>query len=120
MVGVLAVQNTGARQYTEEEIEALQTVAMVLAELVAGGDLIGHNELMPMESLTLALMRLEGARLNAGLGIGAAVLHKHQFAIAGSSREDTREEHERLREGGRRDAWRARQHAAGECRRGRR
>jgi phosphotransferase system enzyme I (PtsP) len=97
VVGVLAVQNTSARQYTDEEIEALQTVAMVLAELVAGGDLIGRNELMPMESLTLAPMRLEGARLNAGLGIGAAVLHKHQFAIRRLVAEDTREEHERLR-----------------------
>jgi phosphotransferase system enzyme I (PtsP) len=97
VVGVLAVQNTNPREYTDEEIEALQTVAMVLAELVAGGDLIGRNELMPMESITLAPVRLEGARLNAGLGIGAAVLHKHQFAIRRLVAEDTREEHERLR-----------------------
>ena len=97
VVGVLAVQNTSRRQYTDEEIEALQTVAMVLAELVASGDLIGRNELMPMEGLALAPMRLEGARLNAGLGIGAAVLHKHQFAIRRLVAEDTREEHERLR-----------------------
>ncbi|MGZ8995839.1 MAG: GAF domain-containing protein, partial [Rhodospirillales bacterium] len=96
VVGVLAVQNTGRRQYTDEEIEALQTVAMVLAELVASGDLISRNELMPMEGLALAPMRLEGARLNAGLGIGAAVLHKHQFAIRRLVAEDTREEHERL------------------------
>lgn len=97
VVGVLAVQNTSRREYTDEEIEALQTVAMVLAELVASGDLIGRNELMPIEGLALAPMRLEGARLNAGLGIGAAVLHKHQFAIRRLVAEDTREEHERLR-----------------------
>jgi phosphotransferase system, enzyme I, PtsP len=97
VVGVLAVQNTTPREYTDEEIEALQTVAMVLAELVASGDLIGRNELMPIESLTLAPMRLEGARLNAGLGIGTAVLHKHQFAIRRLVAEDTREEHDRLR-----------------------
>ena len=96
VVGVLAVQNTSRRQYTDEEVEALQTVAMVLAELVATGDLIGRNELLP-ESLALAPMRLEGARLNVGLGIGAAVLHKHQFAIRRLVAEDTREEHERLR-----------------------
>lgn len=97
VVGVLAVQNTSHRRYTDEEIEALQTVAMVLAELVASGDLIGRNELMPIEGLALAPMRLEGARLNAGLGIGVAVLHKHQFAIRRLVAEDTREEHERLR-----------------------
>jgi phosphotransferase system enzyme I (PtsP) len=97
VVGVLAVQNVNQRQYTEEEIEALQTVAMVLAELVATGDLIGHNELAPIEGLALTPIRLEGARLNAGLGIGAAVLHKHQFVIRTLVAEDTRVEHERLR-----------------------
>jgi phosphotransferase system enzyme I (PtsP) len=97
VVGVLAVQNVNHRQYTDEEIEALQTVAMVLAELVASGDLIGHNELAPIEGLALAPTRLEGARLNAGLGIGAAVLHKHQFVIRTLVAEDTRVEHERLR-----------------------
>ncbi|MBL4602478.1 MAG: GAF domain-containing protein, partial [Emcibacteraceae bacterium] len=40
VVGVLVVQNKISRHYSEEEEEALQTVAMVLAELVANGDLI--------------------------------------------------------------------------------
>lgn len=97
VVGVLAVQNANRRQYTEEEIEALQTVAMVLAELVASGDLIGRSEIMPTEALALSPIRLEGARLNAGLGIGTAMLHKHQFTIRRLVAEDTRIEHERLR-----------------------
>jgi phosphotransferase system enzyme I (PtsP) len=37
VVGVLAVQNVNQRHYTDEEIEVLQTAAMVLAELVASG-----------------------------------------------------------------------------------
>lgn len=97
VVGVLAVQNVGARQYSEEEIEALQTVAMVLAELVASGDLVARDELVPTEGLALSPMRLEGARLNAGLGIGFALVHKHQFTIRRLVAEDTRVEHERLR-----------------------
>jgi phosphotransferase system enzyme I (PtsP) len=97
VVGVLAVQNVTRRQYTDEEIEALQTVAMVLAELVATGDLVGREEMMPLEGLALAPVRLEGARLNAGLGIGTALLHKHQFTIRKLVAEDTRVEHERLR-----------------------
>ena len=97
VVGVLAVQNVNRRQYTDEEIEALQTVAMVLAELVASGDLVGRDELTPTEGLALAPTRLEGARLNAGLGIGIAVLHKHQFAIRKLVAEDTHVEHDRLR-----------------------
>lgn len=40
VVGVLAVQNRTKRHYTEEEVEALQTVAMVLAEVVAAAELV--------------------------------------------------------------------------------
>ena len=38
-LGVLAVQNRARRTYTEEEEEALQTTAMVLAEMIASGEL---------------------------------------------------------------------------------
>ena len=37
--GVLTVQNRARRTYTEEEEEALQTTAMVLAEMIASGEL---------------------------------------------------------------------------------
>ncbi|MGL5736026.1 MAG: GAF domain-containing protein, partial [Beijerinckiaceae bacterium] len=38
-LGVVVVQNRAQRVYSEEEIEALQTTAMVLAEVVASGEL---------------------------------------------------------------------------------
>ena len=38
-LGVLVVQNRARRNYTEEEEEALQTTAMVLAEMIASGEL---------------------------------------------------------------------------------
>jgi phosphotransferase system enzyme I (PtsP) len=38
-LGVLVVQNRTRRVYAEEEIEALQTTAMVLAEMIASGEL---------------------------------------------------------------------------------
>lgn len=38
-LGVLVVQNKVRRVYSEEEIEALQTTAMLLAELIASGEL---------------------------------------------------------------------------------
>ncbi len=38
-VGVLVVQNSARRTYTEEETEALQTTAMVMAEMLATGEL---------------------------------------------------------------------------------
>ena len=38
-LGVLVVQNRARRTYSEEEIEALQTTAMLLAEMIASGEL---------------------------------------------------------------------------------
>jgi phosphotransferase system enzyme I (PtsP) len=97
VVGVLAIQNVSRRHYTDEEIEALQTVSMVLAELVASGHLIGADELVATEGIALVPMRLEGARLNGGVGLGQAVLHSQRFPVHRLVAEDTRHEHERLR-----------------------
>jgi len=81
MVGVLAVQNLSARHYVEEELETLQTVAMVLAEMIATGDLIGRDELAPTDGIAINPLRLEGVRFNSGLGIGVAVLHEPHFDV---------------------------------------
>ena len=40
-LGVLVVQNQTSRHYTDEEVEALQTIAVVLAEMVVSGALGG-------------------------------------------------------------------------------
>ncbi|TXM96031.1 GAF domain-containing protein, partial [Methylobacterium sp. WL103] len=40
-LGVLTVQNKTYRVYSDEEIEALQTTAMVLSEMIASGELQG-------------------------------------------------------------------------------
>ena len=96
-MGVLAVQNISPRQYTEEEVEALQTVAMVLAELVAGGDLLSGEELALLEGIALRPMRLEGVQLTSGLGLGIAHLHQRRLAVRKIVAEDTAHEHDRLR-----------------------
>lgn len=81
VIGVLVVQNRSKRHYTDEEIETLETVAMVLAELVASGDLIRREELAPVDGNALLPLRLDGVRLNSGVGIGVAVLHQPRIHI---------------------------------------
>ena len=39
-IGVLTVQNRTQRHYSDEEVEALQTTAMVIAEMIASGGLV--------------------------------------------------------------------------------
>src|SRR6266851_3768334 len=97
VLGVLVVQNRTLRNYTEDEIEALQTIAMVLAELAASGELVGPGELAPGDGIALLPLRLEGIRLNAGLALGAAVLHEPRIVIRQVVAEDPETELERLR-----------------------
>lgn len=96
VLGVIAVQNRTRRHYGDEEVEILQTVAMVLAELVGGGELVGGDELLPADGNALLPLRLEGITLNPGLGLGVAVLHAPQFKITRVVAEDIGAEHERL------------------------
>tara|TARA_R110000787_G_scaffold285173_2_gene400260 strand:+ start:218400 stop:220643 length:2244 start_codon:yes stop_codon:yes gene_type:complete len=97
VIGVMAVQNRTLRNYNDEEVESLQTVAMVLAELVASGELIDPKELLPTDGLASTPLRIEGLRLNGGIGIGEAVIHRPNFRIERLVAEDSEHEHERLR-----------------------
>src|SRR5215510_4882565 len=63
VLGVLAVQNRTRRHYTEEEVETLETVAMVVAELIAGSDLVSLAKLAPEEGIAVVAMRLDGTTL---------------------------------------------------------
>lgn len=98
VVGVLAVQNRTKRAYADEEIETLQTVAMVLAELVAGGELISRDELMRTDGNALLPFKLEGISLNPGIAIGHVVLHKPEFNLTRLVAEDPKVESDRLRQ----------------------
>src|SRR5262249_20282884 len=97
VLGVLVVQNRSRRHYTEEETEALQTTAMVVAELVASGELIASGEPLPGDGLALRPLRLEGLPLCPGLGIGRAVLHEPRILLKQMVAEDPGHELERFR-----------------------
>ncbi len=94
--GVLVVQNVTARHYTEEEVEALETVAMVLAELLAGSDLIGARESQHASAPSLLPGRLTGSSLNGGLAMGVAVEHHRGIVIRQVVGEDPELERSRL------------------------
>ena len=96
VLGVLVVQNKTERRYAEEETETLETIAMVLAELVAGGELVRQAELSAIASPLGVPSRLKGTRLNGGLGFGPAVLHRRGTAATQTVSEDPERELLRL------------------------
>jgi len=97
VLGVLAVQNRTRRHYSDDESEALQTIAMVVAELAASGDLVSPEEQQPSEGIGLLPMRLDGVRLHTGLAAGTAVLHEPRVPIRQLVAEDPKAELARLR-----------------------
>ncbi|MEO8559553.1 MAG: phosphoenolpyruvate--protein phosphotransferase [Rhodospirillales bacterium] len=98
VVGVLVVQNRTRRQYDEEEIETLQTIAMVLAELVVSGELVNPLESRQIDGIGLLPLRVEGVKLNGGLAMGFAVLHEPRIVIKRVVAEDTAAEQVRFRD----------------------
>jgi len=97
VLGVMVVQNRTLRHYTEDEIEIAQTIAMIVAELVASGELVNPLEMAQSDSGALLPLRLDGIRLNDGLAIGPAVLHVPRLVIRQVVAEDVDAELDRLR-----------------------
>ncbi len=87
-LGVLVVQNRTQRVYREDEIEALETTAMVLAEMVAAGDLTRLSR--PGVELDLGRpMSFSGSPFNDGVGLGHVVLHEPRIVVTNLFNEDT-------------------------------
>ena len=98
-VGALIVQNRTERAYTEDEVEDLQTIAMVLSEMVASGDLVGLAELKDVELAPTRPDRLKGARFADGLALGTVVLHEAPVPSSRLLAEDAGAEEGRLNRG---------------------
>ncbi|MBS0471916.1 MAG: phosphoenolpyruvate--protein phosphotransferase [Proteobacteria bacterium] len=96
--GVLTVQNRAAVQYAEEEVEALQTVAMVLAEVVAQGGLFKISELDEPELRIDRPRRFQGEGLSDGVAIGHVVLHEPRVKVERMIADNPQEELTRLEE----------------------
>ena len=95
-VGVLCVQHVEQRRYEEVEIEALQTVAMVLSELITNADLIDEEDARLLGAGSNAPEQLQGLTLVKGLASGVAVYHQPRVQIEHVVAEDTEAERQRV------------------------
>ncbi|RWE52340.1 phosphoenolpyruvate--protein phosphotransferase [Mesorhizobium sp.] len=94
-LGVLVVQNKTMRHYRDDEVEALETTAMVIAEMIATGDLAR----LTRPGLELDLRRpvsFTGLSFNEGVGLGHVVLHEPRIVVTNLFNEDSDEEIRRL------------------------
>jgi phosphotransferase system enzyme I (PtsP) len=94
-IGVLTVQHVEPRRYEDVEIEALQTTAMVLAELLHNAGLVDEESARSGAAHTGQEV-LTGLQLVKGLAIGQAVFHQPRITIEQTVAEDTEAERQRV------------------------
>ncbi|MBD0427854.1 phosphoenolpyruvate--protein phosphotransferase [Aquisalinus flavus] len=99
VLGVLVIQNKAVREYTEEEVEAAQIVATVLAEIVAAGDLLEEADAQEVDRVLHRHEHLVGAPIVAGIAIGTVALHEPPAPKHRVFADNVAEEGERLQTG---------------------
>jgi phosphotransferase system enzyme I (PtsP) len=95
-VGILCVQHVDPRRYEEVEIEALQTVAMVLSELIANAELVDEEDVFGLTSAQTGPEQMRGLTLVKGLASGVAVYHQPRITIEHIVAEDIEAERQRV------------------------
>ncbi|MET3825200.1 MULTISPECIES: phosphoenolpyruvate--protein phosphotransferase [Sphingomonas] len=95
-VGVLCVQHVESRRYDDVEIEALQTVAMVLSELIANAELVDASGSATLRPQSTAPMRIAGLKLVDGMASGCAVFHQPRVHVEHTVAEDAEAERHRV------------------------
>ena len=94
-LGVLVVQNRARRTYSEEEIEVLQTTAMLIAEMIASGEL--QSIVRPDADIALRRpLALVGSAIAEGVGLGHVILHEPRVVVKHIVAEDLQKEEQRL------------------------
>jgi phosphotransferase system enzyme I (PtsP) len=93
-IGVLAVQHAEPRRYEDIEIEALQTVAMVLSEMIAGARLVDGARRSRLRSA--GPLRLSGLKLVVGMAKGQAVFHEPRIVVEHTVADDVEAERDRV------------------------
>ena len=94
-IGVLTVQNRTQRHYSDEEVEALQTTAMVIAEMIASGGLIVSDEATE-DARRDQSARFSGLAISEGVALGHVVLHEPRIVVTKLIAEDVELERRRL------------------------
>ncbi len=92
-VGALVVQHADPRRYEAVEIEALQTTAMVMSELIAHAGLVDEEQALVEDG---GPRILPGLTLVKGLASGYAVFHQPRITIDQVVAEDIEAERQRV------------------------
>lgn len=95
--GVLVVQNRTRKEYGDEDVEILQTTAMVVAEHLLSGAVAGAGSAIELSKSDPVVIR--GEAISDGVALGHVVLHEPRIVVTKLLADDTAEEMRRLEAG---------------------
>ncbi|NNL72348.1 MAG: phosphoenolpyruvate--protein phosphotransferase, partial [Silicimonas sp.] len=95
-LGVLVVQSREARAFSEDEVYALEVVAMVLAEMTELGAFVGEGEALRARHTNPGMFR--GGIGQEGVAEGHVWLHEPRVVVSNPVADDPEAETTRLRE----------------------
>lgn len=95
-LGVLVVQSRDARQFTADEVYALEVVAMVLAEMTELGAFVGEGAALAAPHQRSAMIR--GTIAQEGAAEGKVFLHEPRVLVTNPISDDPDKELTRLQE----------------------
>ena len=95
-IGVLTIQNKEKREYQISEVEILETVAMVLSELVASDEMIELKNNLFKERGQTGKEKYKGISLSKGFGLGSAIVHRRRQTVTKIFAEDKEKELQKL------------------------
>jgi phosphotransferase system enzyme I (PtsP) len=96
VMGVLVVQNKTRRKYTEDEVEALEIVAMVISEMAEAGAFLGSDGLVAGPGRRVGPVVFEGPSACDGVAEGVVHLHEPRLVMFDPIAEDVGIERQRL------------------------
>ena len=97
VLGVLVVQSKDARQYTPDEVYALEIVAMVIAEMTELGAFVGEGAALSARHQHPVMLR--GSIAQEGASEGQVFLHEPRVVVTNPISDDPAHEHTRLMAG---------------------
>ena len=95
VLGVLVVQNREAREYTDDEVYALEVIAMVLAEMAELGAFVGPGAMAIAQQHRLPFYA-RGVVGQEGVAEGHVLLHEPQIVVTNPISDDPIREYARL------------------------
>jgi phosphotransferase system enzyme I (PtsP) len=79
VLGVLVVQNRMVKEYSDEDVEVLQTTAMIVAEQLVSGAVAGAGAALEVSRSMSAVMK--GGGISEGIALGRVVLHEPRIVV---------------------------------------